>query len=115
MDYLPHGHRYQGEKLKGIPHGWGIFWWADGEIYEGEFTNGKYHGIGSCLAGRGLEVCLDLLLVEGVYYWPTGMKHYGEFANGEISGLGVRFYLEGDIYFGEWSRGKNHGKGTFYW
>lgn len=30
-----------------IQHGWGIFWWANGEIFEGEFLNGKYHGIGN--------------------------------------------------------------------
>ena len=29
------GNRYQGQKEDEIPHGWGIYWWANGERYEG--------------------------------------------------------------------------------
>ena len=29
------GDRYQGQKEEEIPHGWGIYWWANGERYEG--------------------------------------------------------------------------------
>lgn len=37
------------------------------------------------------------------------------FEKGEISGLGVRYYVEKGIYFGQWKNGKNHGKGIFIW
>ena len=76
IEYLPKGNRYQGEKNKdNKPHGWGYFWWSNGQIYNGHFSNGKYDGI-------------------GIYFWPNGVKYYGEFFNSEINGLGVRY-----IYF----------------
>ena len=84
------------EKKVFVPHGWGVFWLANGERYEGQFENGKYHG-------------------EGIYYWPTGVKHYGQFVNGEITGVGVRYDGDGGIYYGQWVKGKNHGKGTYFW
>ena len=91
------GNRYQGEKNENNQiHGWGVFWWSNGERYEGKFNSGQYEG-------------------EGIYYWPTGIKHYGIFKCGEITGLGVRYYPDSSIYYGQWIKGKNHGKGTFYW
>ena len=34
-DMFISGDRYQGQKEDDIPHGWGIYWWANGERYEG--------------------------------------------------------------------------------
>ena len=34
-DMFISGDRYQGQKEDDIPHGWGIYWWANGERFEG--------------------------------------------------------------------------------
>jgi hypothetical protein len=49
------------------------------------------------------------------------VKHCGEFLHGEITGIGVRYCIflkiepDGEIYFGTWKNGKNHGYGTYFW
>lgn len=37
---------YTGEFRKGLPHGFGIYTWGDGKIYEGDFKNGSMEGEG---------------------------------------------------------------------
>ena len=38
--------QYEGEFKKGLPHGNGIYTWANGNQYEGEFTKGEKEGKG---------------------------------------------------------------------
>ena len=36
------GDRYQGQKEDDLPHGWGIYWWANSERYEGIYLFSKF-------------------------------------------------------------------------
>jgi hypothetical protein len=39
--------KYEGELIGGEPNGWGKSYNYDGDVvYEGEWKNGKYHGLG---------------------------------------------------------------------
>ena len=58
-----------------------------GGYYEGEFSDGKRHGM-------------------GVYELPNGYKYIGEWVNGEIFGHGVAHYPNGSRYEGTFSEGK---------
>ncbi len=35
------GNQYEGDYVEGNKHGMGIYKWADGRIYEGQFINDK--------------------------------------------------------------------------
>lgn len=41
------GRKYEGEWLNGKMHGKGKFTWADGKSYEGDYANDKRHGFGT--------------------------------------------------------------------
>lgn len=45
-------------------HGQGIYTWADGRKYEGEYINDKKHGF-------------------GIYTYPDGRSYKGQWANGK--------------------------------
>jgi hypothetical protein len=38
--------RYEGQFTKGLPNGYGTYTWAGGNVYTGDWINGKRHGIG---------------------------------------------------------------------
>ncbi|KAH9599866.1 MORN motif [Trypanosoma melophagium] len=58
-DFAPPVHSvlnvYVGEYLKGKRHGFGVFYYADGSIYEGEWRNGNKDGRGKCTANNGVS------------------------------------------------------------
>ena len=89
--------------------GRGVYTWADGERYEGEFRDGKHSG-------------------RGVYTWANrdrrnGEKaargtnnhaiwYEGEFVDGEFHGNGTMLFSSGDWYKGEWRNDRPNGHGT---
>lgn len=70
-------------------HGRGVFTWADGRCYEGQYLNDKKHG-------------------RGKYTWPDGRMYDGQFAHGEMDGFGAYLSAEAGATerFGEWLKGK---------
>lgn len=36
--------RYEGEECNGVPNGHGVFYFGNGDIYEGDFVNGRFEG-----------------------------------------------------------------------
>jgi len=46
-------------------HGYGIYKWADGKMYEGFWENGKQHGRGKLIGTDGKEK---------VGFWENGKK-----------------------------------------
>ena len=67
---------------------------GDGDSYEGEMKDGKYHGMGT-------------------YRWGNGNVYTGEYVNGVRQGKGKFAFASGSSYEGEWKNGKYHGKGKW--
>jgi hypothetical protein len=75
-------------------NGHGVYQWAKGARYEGEFKDGDFHG-------------------QGTYTWPDGKKFTGAFKNNKRNGVGTYAWPNGSSYAGEWKDGRKHGIGTF--
>ena len=74
--------------------GFGVQKFKDGKIYEGEWFNGKPHGLGTLSAPSS-----------------TGISkvYQGKWLNGQRNGLGTSFNESGERYDGPWLRGKRSG------
>lgn len=46
---------YEGEFKKGLPHGNGIYTYANGDVFDGAFNKGKMHGEGKLTTSDGKE------------------------------------------------------------
>lgn len=71
-------------------------WPRDGSSYDGDWEDGKKHGIGQ-------------------YAWEGGESYEGGWANDEEHGVGTYRWASGDSYAGEWSGGRKHGRGRHVW
>ncbi len=76
----------------GDKNGYGVHRYADGDVYSGEWKNGRIHG-------------------EGVVIRAGGFTCIGSFVNNQLV-HGTMRYLNGDIYVGECEDGLPHGKGV---
>ena len=63
-----------------------------GDIYAGEWKDGKYHG-------------------EGIIKYSDGTKYVGKWQDGLPNGKGTLTDSSGNIYIGEFKDGKRHGRG----
>lgn len=79
---------------RGDYHGVGKLTYYSGDIYEGQFSNGKFSG-------------------KGKYTFASGGYQEGEFIAGLLTGRGKKVWADGSYYEGEFSRDKRHGKGKF--
>ena len=86
------GELYEGEFKDGDYHGEGTLR-AAGSVYVGSFKNGRYHG-------QGTITCTDGSRYEGM--WRDGKRH----------GLGVCHYSSSEVFSGGWSSNLAHGLGT---
>ena len=77
---------FVGSLHAGRPHGQGMFAWADGSGYEGEWRYGERHG-------------------QGVFTWPDGGRYEGNYANGRPHGYGTWTTAGGERYEGQWRHG----------
>ena len=75
-------------------HGLGVFTWASGEQYKGEFSHGK-------LEGTGKKV------------YNSGDAYVGEWLNNAPHGHGEKTYACGDKFVGRWRHGKREGFGEY--
>jgi len=86
---------YEGQYVKDVCHGKGIFKWDDGCKYEGQWRHGKKHG-------------------RGQLTFPDGCCYDGAFEADQKNGPGTMEWADGCRYTGEWSGGKQHGRGAYY-
>jgi hypothetical protein len=77
-------------------HCWlsGVYTWADGSTYSGEWFDGLKQG-------RGLYVYANGDIYEGGYH--QGVKH----------GYGSASWSNGSRYVGQWHAGREHGQGRY--
>ncbi|MEZ5056340.1 MAG: caspase family protein, partial [Saprospiraceae bacterium] len=68
-------------------NGQGIYAYADGSKYEGEFENGDLNGIGT-------------------FFFADGDRYAGQFKNGFSHGQGTFHYANGETTSGEWREGE---------
>jgi hypothetical protein len=45
--------------------------------------------------------------------WDDGTVYFGDVEGMIPNGTGTAFYVNGDVYFGKWSKGEPQGKGVF--
>ena len=105
-------------KKKGY-HGPVICNYADGSEYQGEWQDGKRHGIGTYISPTGTryegEWENDGASGHGVCHYADGMKYDGQFENGERHGKGVLISPEGDRYEGQFKYDLVNGEGIYTW
>ena len=83
---------YEGDWIRGQPHGDGVHTYADGSIYTGNFVDGKRRGRGKLVTYR--KEIFD-----------------GEWMNDLPNGKGDMIYASGETYTGGWYDGNKNGKG----
>lgn len=106
--------RYEGEAVKGIPNGTGIFSSTDENMafwYSGRWKNGKIIGDGEIDTDRYKVTYSDGTVRVG--------KYVGDVTNGKASGSGV-FTTQNDenityTHEGKWKNGLPHGYGCRKW
>jgi len=105
-------------KKKGY-HGPVICNYADGSEYQGEWQDGKRHGIGTYISPTGTryegEWENDGASGHGVCHYADGMKYDGQFESGERHGKGVLISPEGDRYEGQFKYDLVNGEGIYTW
>ncbi|CAI9781636.1 unnamed protein product [Fraxinus pennsylvanica] len=89
--------------------------YSNGDVYEGEFREGKWSGSGVYyyfMSGRYEGDWLDGKYDGyGVETWARGSWYRGQYKQGFRHGFGVFRFFTGDVYAGEWSNGQSHGCG----
>lgn len=93
-DSAQRAERYVGTMARGRMHGIGTYLDAEGDIYQGEWQEGREHG-------RGLRV------------WALG-RYDGEWREGKRHGRGVMFWINGNLFRGEFRDDRPEGLGEYY-
>lgn len=86
--------KYQGTFSEGLFEGDGLLTIYGKGVYEGKFAKGQ-------LSGRGR------------YTWSDGSKVYvGTWKENQFNGKGIMMWADGKKFYGEYFKGKKHGKGV---
>lgn len=99
-------------------HGEGKYSWPSGQVYEGEFRQGKKHGKGTLLLKNGHKYIGNWRLgkQEGFGQWifKNGDSYKGQFKNGKRHGTGIYYFSSGDYSDVEYLNGTQIGTETYY-
>lgn len=113
------GNRYEGEFLANRMHGQGAYSWTDGRTYVGGFAADQRQGRGVLNWGNDKryegEFVGNLMHGQGVFFWSNGNRYQGQFQRGQPSGEGRFDWNTGEFYQGRFADGEMHGFGTFNW
>lgn len=112
--HYANGDRYTGKLNYGRAHGRGVLE-TRGGLYEGEFRNDRYHGMGK-LADKGGNIYTGAFEDghfhgRGVYATTDGRTYNGEFVGGNFTGAGIYTDRKGTHYEGGFANWVFHGKG----
>jgi hypothetical protein len=83
-----------------------------GEIYTGEYRDGKFIGRSKKGASIDAQVRRGRLNGRGTLVNASGSRYDGEFVDGRRHGQGVFTWPDGASYTGMWRADKAHGNGT---
>ena len=78
-----------------MKHGKGVFYYANGSRYEGEFRNDDQNGFGT-------------------YFYTDSSKYEGEWKDDKKDGQGIFYFPNGDKYVGDWKDNHKYGHGIIY-
>ncbi|MBC7588730.1 MAG: hypothetical protein H7178_10285, partial [Chitinophagaceae bacterium] len=119
--------------------GAGVYTWADGNFYDGNFKNGASDGFGKRRYANGNyyegywqadkkngngklnykngdvyegSFYDDLKNGNGIFTWATGEKYNGGWRNDFRDGRGKMMFGNGDEYNGDWKEDSRNGVGT---
>ncbi|XP_078032745.1 uncharacterized protein LOC144467703 [Augochlora pura] len=123
--------------------GEGLYKWANGTYYKGEFQQNQMHGTGllqwhnncwykgdfeNCFQhGRGLYVDSDNHFMytgqwlkgrrngKGYARYQDNSSYDGDWVMDRMCGYGLRIYSDGSRYMGQWKYGLRNGTGTMVW
>ena len=100
-----------------IKHGIGIYTFAEGQVYVGEWKNDKYHGKGTLTYPDGKEYSGEwkngFMDGKGTLVTSNNSKIVGEFRNDMANGKAIfNSVVEGDVYIGNFVDDQRHGQGT---
>lgn len=84
---------YAGEMAAGRPNGKGRLELRSGEVFDGEWVEGRFEG-------------------QGWHLDAVGNRHEGHFVAGLLDGGGRLLSATGEIFSGSFVKGRKHGKGT---
>jgi hypothetical protein len=110
---------YRGDVRDGEPHGYGSFYWKDGDVYTGTWKDGRRHGFGRLEWASGGSYEGEWRNGDrhgpGTIEYPDGGIYEGDWKDDRRDGVGVMTWANGDTYEGEWQDGRQHGVGLFVW
>lgn len=91
--------------------------YTNGDVYEGEFVEGKKQGAGSYTYRNGDvfegEYEANLRTGVGRIVYADGSSYSGHFVGGVRHGEGTMVYGNMDVYSGGWEYGKKNSKGIY--
>ena len=109
----------KGSKIKEYNNCYKTGKYSNGDRYEGEFVNGKFHGKGIYISYTGAKYEGDFRLGKydgyGVINFPDGSKHSGEWKNGNRHGKGTLLLKDGTRFEGQWTNDIRNGKGIYFY
>ena len=86
-------------------------------VYEGEWRDDVRWGTGKERYADGShyegEFANDIKSGLGCMRWSDGSSYEGDFSNEQITGKGTYRWEDGRIYTGDWVQGQMHGQGRF--
>lgn len=100
-------------------NGLGAFVWANGSVYEGEWSKEKRNGKGRMKFNDGSYHVGDFVNNKRTGYgelnWGLDEYYVGDFVDGEMHGTGTYVWPSGNKYTGNWTHGERVGQGKFWW
>jgi len=107
------------ERWRYVPkylNGWATFGWANGEVYSGEWKNGRFNGYGNYSYSNGTIFTGMFKDGEfgdrGIMKLGNGDKYTGSFKNSQPNGKGIYKWADGSCYDGYFTGGLRNGRGT---
>lgn len=100
-----------------VLHGKGRFKYANGNLYEGQFVEGKRSGKGKYVFADGTlyegDFANNMFEGWGKYTDPNGTIYEGSFRGNKLNGTAVFINNVGDKFSGEWKDDMKHGQGRY--